>query len=144
MRCFTVGYPAFDETAPCKRNPKSPKSIFRHFRGIGFLLRTQAQAWSCVHILNRTPPTQPQPTQDGGCTCPGDVSKAFGAGADFVMLGGMLAGHDESGGDIIEIGNDKFKVCRVWRIYSLLVDCMRTIFCPLPSSAQHRPSSLAF
>ena len=39
---------------------------------------------------------------DGGCTCPGDVSKAFGAGADFVMLGGMLAGHIEGGGDIIE------------------------------------------
>ncbi len=38
---------------------------------------------------------------DGGCTSPGDVSKAFGAGADFVMLGGMLAGHDEGGGDII-------------------------------------------
>lgn len=38
---------------------------------------------------------------DGGCTTPGDVSKAFGAGADFVMLGGMLAGHDESGGDLI-------------------------------------------
>jgi GMP reductase len=37
---------------------------------------------------------------DGGCTCPGDVSKAFGAGADFVMLGGMLAGHDEGGGEI--------------------------------------------
>eukprot|EP00921_Rhytidocystis_pertsovi_P021681 GHVQ01034626.1.p1 GENE.GHVQ01034626.1~~GHVQ01034626.1.p1 ORF type:complete len:357 (+),score=50.26 GHVQ01034626.1:80-1072(+) len=37
---------------------------------------------------------------DGGCTCTGDVSKAFGAGADFVMLGGMLAGHDESGGEI--------------------------------------------
>jgi len=33
---------------------------------------------------------------DGGCTCPGDIAKAFGAGADFVMLGGMLAGHDES------------------------------------------------
>jgi len=33
---------------------------------------------------------------DGGCTVPGDVSKAFGAGADFVMLGGMLAGHDQS------------------------------------------------
>lgn len=32
---------------------------------------------------------------DGGCRCPGDVAKAFGAGADFVMLGGMLAGHDE-------------------------------------------------
>jgi GMP reductase len=35
---------------------------------------------------------------DGGCTCPGDVAKAFGAGADFVMLGGMLAGHEEGGG----------------------------------------------
>lgn len=33
---------------------------------------------------------------DGGCTCPGDVVKAFGGGADFVMLGGMLAGHSES------------------------------------------------
>ncbi|MBB1273619.1 GMP reductase [Psychromonas sp. SR45-3] len=39
---------------------------------------------------------------DGGCSCPGDVSKAFGGGADFVMLGGMLAGHQESGGEIIE------------------------------------------
>jgi|TARA_R110002096_G_scaffold144361_1_gene301171 GMP reductase len=38
---------------------------------------------------------------DGGCTNPGDVSKAFGAGADFVMLGGMLAGHDECEGDIV-------------------------------------------
>ena len=38
---------------------------------------------------------------DGGCTCPGDLAKAFAAGADFVMLGGMLAGHDEGGGDII-------------------------------------------
>ncbi|MFW6320061.1 MAG: GMP reductase, partial [Bacillota bacterium] len=38
---------------------------------------------------------------DGGCTCPGDVAKAFGAGADFVMLGGMFAGHDQGGGNII-------------------------------------------
>ena len=38
---------------------------------------------------------------DGGCTNPGDVAKAFAAGADFVMLGGMLAGHDEGGGDVI-------------------------------------------
>lgn len=33
---------------------------------------------------------------DGGCTCPGDVAKAFASGADFVMLGGMLAGAEES------------------------------------------------
>merc|ERR1712066_1161031 len=39
---------------------------------------------------------------DGGCTCPGDLAKAFGAGADFIMLGGMLAGHDESGGELME------------------------------------------
>jgi GMP reductase len=38
---------------------------------------------------------------DGGCACPGDVAKAFGAGADFVMLGGMFAGHDEGGGKMI-------------------------------------------
>ncbi len=38
---------------------------------------------------------------DGGCTGPGDVAKSFAAGADFVMLGGMFAGHDEGGGDII-------------------------------------------
>lgn len=36
---------------------------------------------------------------DGGCSVPGDVAKAFGAGADFVMLGGMLAGHHEGNGE---------------------------------------------
>ena len=37
---------------------------------------------------------------DGGCTVPGDLAKAFGAGSDFVMLGGMLAGHDECEGEL--------------------------------------------
>lgn len=46
---------------------------------------------------------------DGGCKIPGDVSKAFGGGADFVMLGGMLAGHDECGGELIEKDGKKFK-----------------------------------
>ena len=45
---------------------------------------------------------------DGGCTCPGDVAKGFGAGADFVMLGGMLAGHKEGGGNIIDENGSKF------------------------------------
>ncbi len=44
---------------------------------------------------------------DGGCTCPGDVAKAFGGGADFVMLGGMLAGHKEGGGKIINQNGNK-------------------------------------
>lgn len=39
---------------------------------------------------------------DGGCTVPGDVAKAFAAGADFVMLGGMFAGHDECGGQVFK------------------------------------------
>lgn len=41
---------------------------------------------------------------DGGCRAPGDVVKAFAAGADFVMLGGMLAGHDECDGQWVEEG----------------------------------------
>jgi len=47
---------------------------------------------------------------DGGCTCPGDFAKAFGAGADFVMAGGLLAGHDESGGQLIEKDGKKYKL----------------------------------
>jgi len=49
---------------------------------------------------------------DGGCTVPGDVAKAFGAGADFVMLGGMLAGHDQSGGDIISEWHETTQIIR--------------------------------
>ena len=45
---------------------------------------------------------------DGGCTCPGDVAKGFGAGADFVMLGGMFAGHDEGKGKIIKTNGKKY------------------------------------
>jgi len=43
---------------------------------------------------------------DGGCTCPGDVAKAFGAGADFVMIGGMFAGTDEAAGELTENGKE--------------------------------------
>ncbi len=46
---------------------------------------------------------------DGGCSSPGDVAKAFAAGADFVMLGGMLAGHDESGGELVEDSEGAYK-----------------------------------
>ncbi len=45
---------------------------------------------------------------DGGCTVPGDIAKAFGAGADFIMLGGMLAGHDQAEMEIVEEGGKKF------------------------------------
>ena len=38
---------------------------------------------------------------DGGCNSSGDIVKAFAAGADFVMIGGMLAGHDECDGEVV-------------------------------------------
>ena len=47
---------------------------------------------------------------DGGCKTPGDISKAFGGGADFVMLGGMLAGHTQSGGELVDKKGEKFKI----------------------------------
>jgi GMP reductase len=46
---------------------------------------------------------------DGGCATPGDVAKAFGGGADFVMLGGMFAGHDECGGEVVERDGAPFR-----------------------------------
>jgi GMP reductase len=46
---------------------------------------------------------------DGGCTNAGDIAKAFGGGADFVMLGGMLAGHTECEGQEEEIDGQTYK-----------------------------------
>ena len=47
---------------------------------------------------------------DGGITCPGDMSKAFGGGADFVMCGGVFAGHDENPGEVVEENGETFKL----------------------------------
>ena len=46
---------------------------------------------------------------DGGCAVPGDFGKAFGAGSDFIMSGGMFSGHKESGGELIEKDGKQFK-----------------------------------
>jgi GMP reductase len=46
---------------------------------------------------------------DGGCTCPGDFAKAYGGGADFIMSGGLFSGHEESGGELVEVDGKKFK-----------------------------------
>jgi GMP reductase len=47
---------------------------------------------------------------DGGITCPGDLAKGFGGGADFIMIGGQFAGHDENPGEIQEINEVKYKL----------------------------------
>ncbi len=49
-----------------------------------------------------------QIVSDGGCSVPGDVAKAFGGGADFVMLGGMLAAHDECEGTVVIDNGEQF------------------------------------
>ena len=50
---------------------------------------------------------------DGGITCPGDMAKAFGGGADFVMVGGQFSGHDENPGEVMEENGQKFKTFMV-------------------------------
>ncbi|MGL4975798.1 MAG: GMP reductase [Bosea sp. (in: a-proteobacteria)] len=59
---------------------------------------------------------------DGGCTVPGDVAKAYGAGADFVMLGGMLAGHDECEGELRYETKDGKKTPVAMQFYGMSSD----------------------
>ena len=47
---------------------------------------------------------------DGGITCPGDIAKGFGGGADFIMMGGQFSGHDENPGELITEGGNKYKL----------------------------------
>jgi GMP reductase len=78
--------------------------ITRKVTGVGYpQLSSIIECADAAHGLNA------HICSDGGCTVPGDIAKAFGAGADFVMLGGMLAGHDESGGEIIVKDGIKYK-----------------------------------
>ena len=77
----------------------------RKVTGVGYpQLSAIAECADAAHGLNG------HIIADGGCKSPGDVAKAFGAGADFVMLGGMLAAHDECAGEVIEENNEKYKV----------------------------------
>ncbi len=56
---------------------------------------------------------------DGGCAVPGDIAKAFGGGADFVMLGGMLAGHQECDGDVRYEDRDGEKIAVGMKFYGM-------------------------
>jgi len=72
--------------------------------GVGYpQLSAVLECADAAHGLNA------QIISDGGCGIPGDIVKAFGAGADYVMIGGMLAGHDESAGDVVTMNGKKFK-----------------------------------
>ena len=67
----------------------------RRVTGVGF-----PQLSAIIECADAAHGLKGQVCADGGCTVPGDIAKAYGAGADFVMLGGMLAGHDECEGEI--------------------------------------------
>jgi len=76
----------------------------RKITGVGYpQLSAVIECQNAAHGLNG------QIISDGGCSEIGDISKAFGANADFVMLGGMLAGHDESGGEKIKKDGKTYK-----------------------------------
>lgn len=49
---------------------------------------------------------------DGGLKTPGDIAKALGAGADMVMVGGMVAGTHETPGELVYINQNTFKKYR--------------------------------
>jgi GMP reductase len=68
----------------------------RHKTGVGY-----PQLSAIIECADAAHGLQGHVVADGGCTVPGDIAKAFAAGADFVMLGGMLAGHDECKGEIV-------------------------------------------
>ena len=56
---------------------------------------------------------------DGGCTVPGDIAKAYGGGADFVMLGGMLAGHEECEGEVKYEERDGESIATAMQFYGM-------------------------
>ena len=82
---------------------------------------------------------------DGGCITPGDIAKAFAAGADFVMLGGMLAGHDENGqvyrGSSTEVERNDYRAVEGWELKlparGKLADTLREITGGLRSACSY-------
>jgi len=74
----------------------------RHMTGVGYpQLSAVIECADAAHGLGGLV------CSDGGCKTPGDIVKAFAAGADFVMVGGLLAGHDECEGEVVS-GKMKF------------------------------------
>lgn len=80
--------------------------ITRQKTGIGY-----PQLSVCLennrHVIHHNYPCS---ISDGGCRTPSDIVKALAAGVDFVMIGGMFSGHDESGGDLFEENGKKYKL----------------------------------
>jgi GMP reductase len=86
----------------------------RDLTGVGYpQLSAVIECADAAHGLNG------QVCSDGGCSVPGDIAKAFGGGADFVMTGGMLAGHDQCEGEIKYEVRDGEKVPVAMKFYGM-------------------------
>jgi GMP reductase len=86
----------------------------RDLTGIGY-----PQLSAVIECADAAHGLKGQVCSDGGCTVPGDIAKAYGGGADFVMLGGMLAGHDECEGEIRYEVRDGKKVPVAMQFYGM-------------------------
>ncbi|MBN3279916.1 GMPR2 reductase, partial [Polyodon spathula] len=107
-----VGYPQLSAVMECSDSAHGLKGhiISTHHAATLELQRWRTmQLWAAYRQAHRCL-ARPQGSLDGGCSCPGDVAKAFGAGADFVMLGGMFAGHGQCAGEVIEKNGKKMKL----------------------------------
>lgn len=104
-----VGYPQLSAVIECA---DAAHGLGGHIISVSFffLLFFRCHYWKLTALIRKWTITSFLLPKDGGCSCPGDVAKAFGAGADFVMLGGMFAGHEQCGGDIIERNGCKMQV----------------------------------
>ena len=68
---------------------------------------------TAIHDVAQTAMSHGVPViADGGITSSGDVAKAIAAGADSVMIGGMLAGTDETPGDVVYAQGERYKEYR--------------------------------
>ena len=76
--------------------------LTRHATGVGY-----PQLSAIIECADAAHGVGGHICSDGGIRMPGDVAKAIGAGADFVMIGGYFAGHDECGGRFICDENGK-------------------------------------
>jgi GMP reductase len=89
----------------------------RRMTGVGY-----PQLSAVIECADAAHGLKGQVCADGGCTVPGDIAKAYGGGADFVMLGGMLAGHDECEGEIRYEEHDGRKVPVAMTFYGMSSD----------------------
>jgi len=89
----------------------------RRMTGVGY-----PQLSAIIECADAAHGLKGQVCADGGCTVPGDIAKAYGGGADFVMLGGMLAGHDECEGEIRYEERDGRKVPVAMTFYGMSSD----------------------